>query len=87
MSPVFVTVVDVIFHQPPQMLLVQNNDVVQEVSPNPSNPALGDAILPGTAVRGAHRPAFIAFAVATTSTLNFASCSIVLHSDRHLTPL
>jgi hypothetical protein len=29
MSPVFVIVANVIFHQPPQMPLVQNNDVVQ----------------------------------------------------------
>src|SRR6516162_2200534 len=52
MGSVLVVVAEVIFHQPSQMPLVQNNDVVQQVSTHASDPALRDAVLPRTSEGG-----------------------------------
>src|SRR5664279_3874176 len=49
MSPVFVVIVDVVFQQSSQVPLVQNDHVVEQIPTHTSNPALGNAILPGTA--------------------------------------
>ena len=48
MSPVFVTVVDVVFQQSSQVPLVQNDHVVEQIPTHTSDPTLGDAVLPGT---------------------------------------
>ena len=49
MSPVFVVIADIVSQQPSQVSLVQNDHMIEQVPTHTSNPALGDAILPGTA--------------------------------------
>lgn len=46
MSTVLVVVTDVIVHKAFEMALVQNNHMVQQVSPATADPALGNTILP-----------------------------------------
>ena len=55
MSPVFVVIADVFFQQPSQVPLVQNDHVVEQIPTHTSNPALGDAVLPGTSKSGSDR--------------------------------
>lgn len=52
MRPVVVVVVDIFFHQPVHMASVQHNDMIEQVLPVVSNPALGNAVLPRTAETG-----------------------------------
>jgi hypothetical protein len=54
--PVFVVVAHIFSEQSLQMLLVHRDDVIQQVPPTAFDPALRDAILPGTLERGPHRP-------------------------------
>ena len=49
MGPVFVVIADIVSQQPSQVSLVQNDYMIEQVPTDTSNPALGDAILPGTA--------------------------------------
>ena len=49
MSPVFVVIADIVSQQPSQVSLAQNDHMIEQVPTHTSNPALGDAILPGTA--------------------------------------
>jgi hypothetical protein len=48
MGSIIVIVGDVIGKETPQMLLVQNNNVVQQLTAAAANPALRYSILPGT---------------------------------------
>jgi uncharacterized protein (DUF362 family) len=75
MISVFVVIADVLFQQPSQMWLVQNDHVVQQVSAHTSNPTLGNAILPGTrkAVRTSSAP--FSLTIEMTSVENLASRS------------
>ena len=43
---------DVVSEQTPQMLLVEHNDVIQQLSANAAHPPLRRAILPWTSIRG-----------------------------------
>ena len=49
MSPIFVVIANVPFQQSLQVPPVQNGHVIQQGSPDASNSALGDAVLPRTA--------------------------------------
>ena len=55
MRPVFVVIADVFFEQSSQVPLVQNDQVVEQLPTHTSNPALGDAVLPGTSKSGSDR--------------------------------
>src|SRR5271157_2774446 len=55
MSPVFVVIPDVFFQQSSQVSLVQNDHMVKQLPTHTPNPALGDAVLPGTSKRGSDR--------------------------------
>ena len=46
MSAVLVVIANVIIHETFQMLLVQNNHMVEQISAAVANPALGEAVLP-----------------------------------------
>ena len=52
MSPVFVVIADVFSQQASQVPLVQYDYVAKQIPTHTPNPALGDAILPGTAKSG-----------------------------------
>jgi hypothetical protein len=52
MSPVFVVIADVFSQQASQVPLVQYDYVAEQIPTHTPNPALGDAILPGTAKSG-----------------------------------
>jgi len=60
MRPILVVVTDILRDQPFQMPLVQDDDMIQQVSATASHPALGNA-LPRTAKGSAHRLATHAF--------------------------
>jgi hypothetical protein len=75
MRSILVVVTDILSNQPFQMPLVQDDDVIQQVSATASHPSLGDAVLPRTAKGSAHRLAAHAFANDTTSSPNFESRS------------
>lgn len=47
--PVIMVITDVFGHQSLQVSLVQNDDMIQQVSSTVSNPALDDTVLPRTA--------------------------------------
>ena len=49
MSAIFVVIADVVFQQSFQVPLVQNDDVIKQISSHTPNPALGETILPRTA--------------------------------------
>jgi len=49
MSAIFVVIADVVFQQSFQVPLVQNDDVIKQISTHTPNPALGETILPRTA--------------------------------------
>src|SRR5437870_13701476 len=49
---VFVIVTDVIAKQPAQVIFIEDDDMVQQFPAAASDPALRDAILPGTAKAG-----------------------------------
>ena len=51
---IIVIVEDVVGKQTPQMLLVQNNDVVEQFAAAAANPAVRHSILPGTPHRRSH---------------------------------
>lgn len=55
MSSVFVVVAHVFFQQPPQVPLVENDHVVEQVPPYAANPALRNSVLPGAAESGSNR--------------------------------
>ena len=55
MSPVFVVIADIVSQQPSQVSLVQNDHVVKQVPTHTPDPALGDAVLPGTSKSGSDR--------------------------------
>ena len=55
MSPVFVVIANVFFQQCSEMSLVQNNHVVKQVPTHTPDPALSDAVLPGTAKSSSDR--------------------------------
>src|SRR5271169_4115571 len=55
MSPVFVVIADVFVQQSSQVSLVQNDHMVKQLPTHTPNPALGDAVLPGTSKRGSDR--------------------------------
>src|ERR1017187_6866752 len=55
MSPVLVVITDVLFQQPSQVPLIENDDVIEQVPPHTANPALGNAVLPRAAECGANR--------------------------------
>jgi len=61
MGPILVVVTDILRNQPFQMPLVQDDDMIQQVSATASHPALGNAVLPRTAKGSAHRLAAHAF--------------------------
>jgi len=48
MSPVFVVVTDVLGDEAFQMTMIENDHMIELVSAAVANPALGNAILPGT---------------------------------------
>jgi len=45
-SPIFVVVVNVLFHQSPQMSFIQHDDMIEQISAAIANPAFGNAVLP-----------------------------------------
>jgi len=47
MSPVLVVIADIISQQSSHVSLVQNDHMIEQVPTHTSNPALGNAILPG----------------------------------------
>jgi hypothetical protein len=49
MGPVFVVIANLFFQQFSEISLVQNNQVVEQVPSHTPDPALGNAVLPGTA--------------------------------------
>jgi hypothetical protein len=52
MGSVVMVVAGVFGHEAFQMSLIENDDVVEQVPATTANKALGDAVLPGTAVAG-----------------------------------
>src|SRR5215469_3050474 len=54
MCPVLVVVAHILSHQPFQMSLVQDDDVVQQVSAATPYPTLGHSVLPRTSKGSAH---------------------------------
>lgn len=52
MSAVLVVVQNVVSEQPPQVLLVESKDLIEQVSAAALHPTLGDSILPRTPERG-----------------------------------
>jgi hypothetical protein len=50
MDAIFVVVVEVLSNEPPQMGFAQHDHVVQQLPATAANPALRQAVLPGTAV-------------------------------------
>jgi len=71
MCPILVVVTDILSKQPFQMPLVQDDDMIQQVSAAAANPSLGNAVLPRTrkAVRTGSLP--MPFANDTTSFAEF----------------
>src|SRR5271165_2636013 len=55
MSPVFVVIANVFVQRSSQVPLVQNDHMVKQLPTHTPNPALGDAVLPGTSKRGSDR--------------------------------
>lgn len=55
MTAVGVVVCDVLVQQPSGMALVENTHMVQQFTAAVADPAIDDAVLPGTAVRAPHR--------------------------------
>src|ERR1017187_8249644 len=55
MSAVLVIVAYIFGHEPLQVPLINDDNVVQQVSSTTPNPTLGDSVLPGTAECGANR--------------------------------
>ena len=53
MYPFDVVVGDVVREKPPEVVLAENDQVIQELAPTGSHPSLGERVLPGTAVRRA----------------------------------
>ena len=49
MGPVVMVVAHILRHQAFQMLFIQGDHVVKQISPTTSNPALRNTVLPGTA--------------------------------------
>ena len=47
-NPIFAIIADVISDQPPKMLFVERNHVVEYLSATRSHPAFGDTVLPGS---------------------------------------
>ena len=74
-NPIFVVVVHVIANEPPQMLFVQCNDMVEDLAAAASDPTLCDSILPGCLNTRPLRLKPVAFRNAITSPLNFESWS------------
>jgi hypothetical protein len=52
MRPIIVIIADVLTHQPLQMMFIQDDDVIQQVSPTAAHPAFGDAIPPRASEAG-----------------------------------
>ena len=50
MDSVFVVVVDVLAKKAPQVPFVHHDYVVEQLSPDGPDPALGDPVLPGTSI-------------------------------------
>ena len=55
MSPVFVVIANVLSQQSSQMSVIQNDHMDEQLPTDTPNPALGNAILPGTSKGGADR--------------------------------
>ena len=55
MSAVLVVIMDIVIQQPPQVPLIKNDHVIQEISAYTANPAFGSSALPRTAKGGAYR--------------------------------
>ena len=55
MSAVLVIVAYIFGHEPLQVPLIKDDNMVQQVSSTTPNPTLGDSVLPGTAECGANR--------------------------------
>jgi hypothetical protein len=53
--PIFMIIANVLGHQPLQVLLIQDDHVVQQVSAATPHPALRDTVLPRTAKGSADR--------------------------------
>jgi hypothetical protein len=72
-NPVVVVVVDIVAQQPPQISFVRRDDVVQDLPPTASDPALRNPVLPGRLklVRFGVRP--VAFTKVITSASNIES--------------
>jgi hypothetical protein len=75
MSPVLMVVEHVGRHQPFEMPLIQDDNVVQQVASATSHPALRNTVLPRTAKGRASWLASHALTAETTSAPNFASRS------------
>jgi hypothetical protein len=52
MSSVLVIIADVLFQQPSQVLLVEDDHVIEQVPSYTANPAVRNSVLPGTAECG-----------------------------------
>ena len=55
MRPVLVVKTDILFQQPSQVPLIENDHVIEQVPPHTANPSLRNSILPRTAEGSAHR--------------------------------
>ena len=55
MRPVLMVVAYIFSHKPFQVSLVEDNNVIEQVSSAASHPSLRDTVLPRAAIRGTHR--------------------------------
>ena len=54
MRPVLMVVAYIFSHKPFQVSLVEDNNVIEQVSSAASHPSLRDTVLPRAAIRGTH---------------------------------
>ena len=54
-GPIIVVVGDVLAEEAPEVVFAEHDDVVEQFAADAADPALGDAVLPGTAVGGPPR--------------------------------
>ena len=72
---VFVIIGQIIMPKPPEMLLVEGDDVIEHFAARTSDPALSDSVLPGASSSGAMGRMPLAFRNSKTSLPNLPSRS------------